>query len=98
MVIEHLHISELGYIRNLELSFSKEQVNIIQGQNGSGKTTVLSILYSMLQEEECLQYKSEGRPAVIRLKLEEQGREFSLSKWYRNGNPEIQISSFKEMK
>ncbi|WP_427854322.1 AAA family ATPase [Desulfosporosinus youngiae] len=50
MHIKNLKISNMGYIKSSDLRFESNNINIIQGANGSGKTTVLAVLYSMFQD------------------------------------------------
>lgn len=97
MFIKSATISELGYIRNLELLFCNN-VNIIQGKNGCGKTTILAALYSMLQDKEIMQYKSENNKAQINLKIVDDNKTILLNKCYRNNRSEIIVESFEEMK
>ena len=47
MIIDTVEISNLGLWENLFLKFDKS-INIIQGENGVGKTTLLALLYSCL--------------------------------------------------
>lgn len=98
MFIKSLNISDLGYIQNLEIQFSDNKINILQGQNACGKTTTLAILYSMLQDKEILQYKCEGSKARIDLKIVEDSSAILLKKCYRNGRSELLLDSFEEMK
>lgn len=46
MIIDTVEISNLGLWENLFLKFDKS-INIIQGENGVGKTTLLALLYSL---------------------------------------------------
>lgn len=98
MFIKSLNISDLGYIQNLEIQFSDNKINVLQGQNACGKTTTLAILYSMLQDKEILQYKCEGSNARIDLKIVEDSSAILLKKCYRNGRSELLLDSFEEMK
>lgn len=43
MIIDTVEISNLGLWENLFLKFDKS-INIIQGENGVGKTTLLALL------------------------------------------------------
>lgn len=98
MYIEGVAISNLGIFQNLELLFSRDKINIIRGYNGCGKTTVLAVLYSILQEQEILQYKCEGKKAVIQLKICDKNNHFSIYKSYENGSARIMTDSFEAMK
>lgn len=69
MTIDSIEISNFGVFQNKEISFSTEEINIIQGANGSGKTMLLTLLYSIFQDDEKLEYVSEGETAHIILKL-----------------------------
>jgi hypothetical protein len=98
MFIESLVVSELGIFQNLELLFCKDKINIIRGSNGCGKTTILAVLYSMLQDNEILRYKCEGNKALVNLKFIDKDNRFSLNKYYQNNCSEIMVESFEEMK
>lgn len=98
MFIESLAVSELGIFQKIELLFCKDKVNIIQGSNGCGKTTILMVLYSILQDTEILQYKCERNKASVNLKFSDKDRRFSLNKSYQNNCSEIRVESFAEMK
>ena len=48
--IESVEITKLWGYQDIDLVFS-EDVNILIGPNGSGKTTILNLLYSILSVE-----------------------------------------------
>lgn len=47
MTIDSIVISNFGVFQNKEISFSAEEINVIQGVNGSGKTMLFTLLYAM---------------------------------------------------
>lgn len=98
MVFENLTVTRFGIFQEVEVIFSKDKINIIQGENGCGKTTILAILYSMLQDNEILHYHCEESEAVIKLKIIDQKDEIWVNKRYRNKDYEITVKSFDEMK
>ena len=98
MTIESIEISNFGIFQNKEISFSTEEINIIQGTNGSGKTMLLTLLYSIFQDDEKLEYVSEGETAHIILKLKENEETICIEKNYKNSGIEIIVSSIAEMK
>lgn len=99
MHIKNLKISNMGYIKSTDLRFESNNINVIQGINGSGKTTVLAVLYSMFQDEETLKYKSNQREnAQIAVSIENQGKNYELVKHYLDGDPKILVNSFNEMR
>lgn len=98
MFIENLSITELGIFQKVEMEFCKDKINIIQGPNGCGKTTVLAILYSMLQDNEIMYYRCEDNEATIKLVITDKNNYICLNKCYRNNCSEIIVKSFDEMK
>lgn len=98
MVIENLSVAELGIFQKVEMEFCKDKINIIQGPNGCGKTTVLAILYSMLQDNEIMHYRCEDNKATIKLVITDKNNHICLNKCYRNNCSEIIVKSFDEMK
>lgn len=98
MFIENLSITELGIFQKVEMEFCKDKINIIQGPNGCGKTTVLAILYSMLQDNEIMHYQCEDNEATIKLVITDKNNYICLNKCYRNNCSEIIVKSFDEMK
>lgn len=98
MIIENLTVTEFGVFQKLEMAFCKDKVNIIRGLNGCGKTTILAILYSMLQDHEIMQYRCEENEAMIKLALTDQNKHICLCKSYRNNHSGIIVESFYEMK
>lgn len=98
MFIKSLNISDLGYIQNLDIQFSINKINILQGLNGCGKTTTLAVLYSMLQDKEIMRYKCERGEARIDLKIIDDNSEVLLKKCYRNGRSDLLLNSFEEMR
>lgn len=98
MFIENLSISELGVFQKVEMEFCKDKINIIQGPIGCGKTTILAILYSMMQDNEIMQYRCEANEATIKLVITDQNNHLCVNKRYRNKHPEIIVKSFDEMK
>ena len=98
MFIENLSITELGVFHKAEMEFCRDKINIIQGPNGCGKTTVLALLYSILQDNEILNYHCEEKEATINLEIADGNTHIRLVKRYRNNCPEIIVKSFDEMK
>lgn len=99
MLINSLKISNMGFIKNTDLRFESKNINIIRSLNGSGKTTILAVLYSMFQDEETLKYKSNQREnAKIEASIQNQGKNYNIVKYYLDGNPKILVNSFNEMK
>jgi ABC-type multidrug transport system ATPase subunit len=98
MFIKSLNISDLGYIQSLEIQFSNNKVNILQGRNNCGKTTILATLYSILQDKEILQYKSEGSKTQLQIEIVEDNCKVKVKKSYVDGRPKLLIDSFDEMK
>lgn len=98
MFIKSLNISDLGYIQSLEIQFSNNKVNILQGRNGCRKTTILTTLYSILQDKEILQYKSEGSKTQLQIEIVEDNCKVKVKKSYVDGRPKLLIDSFDEMK
>lgn len=98
MFIENLNVTELGIFQKVEMEFCKDKINIIQGPNGCGKTTVLAILYSMLQDNEIMHYRCEDNEAKIKLVITDKNNHICLNKCYRNNCSEIKVKSFDEMK
>lgn len=97
MVIENLSVTELGIFQKVEMEFCKDKINIIQGPNGCGKTTVLAILYSMLQDNEIMHYRCEDNKATIKLVITDKNNHICLNKCYRDNCSEIIVRSFDEM-
>ena len=62
------------------------------------KTTVLAILYSMLQDNEIMHYQCEENEATIKLVITDKNNHICLNKCYRNNCSEIIVKSFDEMK
>ena len=98
MFIENLSITELGVFHKAEMEFCRDKINIIQGPNGCGKTTVLALLYSILQDNEILNYHCEEKEATINLEIADGNTHIRLVKRHRNNCPEIIVKSFDEMK
>lgn len=59
MIIDTVEISNLGLWENLFLKFDKS-INIIQGENGVGKTTLLALLYSLFHDSGIIKFTSKG--------------------------------------
>lgn len=55
MIIDTVEISNLGLWENLFLKFDKS-INIIQGENGVGKTTLLALLYSLFHDSGIIKF------------------------------------------
>lgn len=98
MYIKNLAVKNLGIFQNLDILFCNDKINIIQGENGCGKTTILTILYSMLQDSEIMHYKCQETEATIRLEIADKTDRIWINKCYRDGNYEIIVKSFDEMK
>lgn len=98
MFIENLSITEFGIFQKVEMEFCKDKINIIQGPNGCGKTTILAILYSMLQDNEIMHYRCEDNEATIKLVITDKNNHICLNKCYRNNGSQIIVKSFDEMK
>lgn len=89
----------MGYIRSADFGFKSNNINVIQGVNASGKTTVLAVLYSMFQDRETLKYKSDQKEnAQIVVSIEDQGKNYKLVKHYIDGDSKILVNSFNEMR
>ena len=98
MKISSVEISNLGFFRKIKMEFNPQNINVIIGANGSGKTTILSILYSMFQEREKIKYSNAGETAHIVLNIEEGSQQFCLDKYYKDGETQIVVSSLADMK
>ena len=60
MIIDTVEIANLGLWENLFLKFDKS-INIIQGENGVGKTTLLALLYSLFHDSGIIKFTNNGR-------------------------------------
>ena len=98
MIINSAEISKLGFLRHIKMEFSSDDVNIIVGQNGSGNSTILALLYSIFQDEEKIKYVSESETAYINLNIKEGYECFDVRKYYKNETPEIGFSSLRDAK
>lgn len=97
MLLDSLLITNLGFFGNKEIKFSQSEINIIQGANATGKTTLLSVIYSMFQDVEKMEYEGD-EPARILLKLKEGQEELCLEKYYKNGTAKLIVPSIAKMK
>lgn len=98
MRINSVEIFELGFLKHVIMEFGLDDVNIIVGENGSGKTTILAVLYSMFQDEEKIKYASKNETAYINLKIKEGCECFQVRKYYKNGSSELGFSSLRDVK
>lgn len=98
MIINSVEIFKLGFLKHIKMEFSSDDVNIIVGENGSGKSTILAILYSMFQDEEKIKYVSEGETAYINLSIKEGYECFEVTKYFKNGISELGFSSLRDVK
>lgn len=96
--VKGLNIKDFGFIGKLNLEFDSDNVNVVFGKNGSGKTTVLAIIYSMFQEHEVLNFKANNKDAVIQISVEDNDELYHIKKRYHNGSSNIEIKDFQEMK
>ena len=67
MIIDTVEISNLGLWENLFLKFDKS-INIIQGENGVGKTTLLALLYSLFHDSGIIKFTNKNQEAYICMK------------------------------
>ncbi|PXV87826.1 ABC-type transport system involved in cytochrome c biogenesis ATPase subunit [Lachnotalea glycerini] len=97
MKIKSVSIKNLGFISKLDLEFAFDKINVIQGKNGSGKTTVLAAIYSMFQESEILNYKDNDNDAIIEITIQDEDKTNRIKKRYHCGKSIIEVKSFQEM-
>jgi ABC-type multidrug transport system ATPase subunit len=95
--IKKISIKDFGFISSLNLQFAVDKINIIQGGNGSGKTTVLAIIYSMFNDIETLKYKNDDKEAIIDMVIQDEEKSHHIRKRYYLGNANIEVKSFKEI-
>ena len=99
MFINNMKVTNFGYIKNIDLVFEADKINIIQGPNASGKTTILALIYSMFQTKEVLKYNSNQKEiATIDISFNSKGINHKILKHYQEGCPKIVVNSLDEMK
>lgn len=97
MYIRSINIEKIGCFTKTELTF-QPGVNILFGSNGSGKTTVLSVIYSMLQNREIFQCVPDSDEIpIISMRICNDNEDIKLEKRYAKGRPEIVFRHFEEI-
>lgn len=82
MIIDTVEISNLGLWENLFLKFDKS-INIIQGENGVGKTTLLALLYSLFHDSGIIKFTNKNQEAYICMNLHDSKEKLVLKKVYK---------------
>ena len=84
MIIDTVEISNLGLWENLFLKFDKS-INIIQGENGVGKTTLLALLYSLFHDSGIIKFTNKNQEAYICMNLHDSKEKYlSISTFFNN--------------
>lgn len=97
MYIRSLNLEKIGCFTKTELKF-QPGVNILFGSNGSGKTTVLSAIYSMFQNREIFQCVPDSDEiSTISMKICNSNDDIKLEKRYSKGRPEMVFKHFDEI-
>lgn len=97
MYIRSINIEKIGCFPKIELKF-QPGVNLLFGSNGSGKTTVLSAIYSMLQNREIFQCAPDADGiSTISMRICNDNEDIKLVKRYAKGRPEIVFKHFEEI-
>lgn len=97
MYIRSINMEKIGCFTEIELKF-RPGVNILYGENASGKTTVLSAMYSMFQSKEFFQCDSDpDEVSTIALGICSDNEDIQLKKRYVNGRSEIVVNNFDEI-
>lgn len=60
MYIKKLKIRNLGAIDNIDFAFSQQKTNLVIGRNATGKTTLLSSLYTLFFDDEIFSYPADN--------------------------------------
>ena len=97
MIIDTVEISNLGLWENLFLKFDKS-INIIQGENGVGKTTLLALLYSLFHDSGIIKFTNKNQEAYICMNLHDSKEKLVLKKVYKKGQSGYFVSSFADIK
>ena len=70
------------------LKFDKS-INIIQGENGVGKTTLLALLYSLFHDSGIIKFTNKNQEAYICMNLHDSKEKLVLKKVYKKDNLDI---------
>ena len=97
MIIDTVEISNLGLWENIFLKFDKG-INIIQGENGVGKTTLLALLYSLFHDSGIIKFTNKNQEAYICMNLHDSKEKLVLKKVYKKGQSGYFVSSFSDIK
>lgn len=77
MIIDTVEISNLGLWENIFLKFDKG-INIIQGENGVGKTTLLALLYSLFRDSGIIKFTNENQESICMYEFAKLQRKISF--------------------
>lgn len=97
MYIRSINMEKIGCFAEIELKF-QPGVNILYGENASGKTTVLSAMYSMFQNKEIFQCDPDSdEVSTIALEICSESEDIQLKKRYVKGRSEIVVNNLDEI-
>lgn len=98
MYIKELDIRNFGPIYKLNVKLETDKINIILGNNGSGKTNLFAAIYSVFYNEQILKfYKESTLESQVKLILSSNKKKFNITKRYSSTNSEMILKRFDDI-
>lgn len=96
MYITNLEIHNFGILKDVCFQFDKNNINFIIGENASGKTTILTALYTLFYTDACIQYPQESTASYqIKATLHHKQDTFLISKYHKESETWVSMNTLK---
>lgn len=98
MRIEKIEINNFGPFEKLNLNFKSKKVNIIQGNNASGKTNIMAALHFLFYNNDAISIDKHAiTNAEVKVDLKIDNFNYVLKKRYINKKVEIVMSDLEKL-